>query len=1523
TLLFLLVGVSAISASEVSDDNTVIQDTADTVAPEITTSDKIVDTTTKNIKTEEQTTDLYVSDTSGSDDNSGTNTSPYKTIQKALDTTNADSTFNIHIAEGTYKGLGNTNLTVNGNYNINIIGSGNAVIDGEAKYEINMTPGYTWGSSEEWYPYYNDSGNWIMNITSGTGIITISNLTITNSWSPYTENASSYKDNPVGGVNNHATLEVTNVNFISNHGGLGSSLRNYNNSLMTVENCSFLNNSKGLSTGNYGTLYNIGTCYINNSQFINNLQRWGTITNDKTMYVTNTIFTSNRGYDGDSTYKGGTGIYADSSHADFYHTYDWGIVTTVIDNCTFMENQQADIVVQASNLTVTNSVFNHSSGIYALSSVTNTSASYEIINNIFANIENATIMNSLSGAGHPLAIAVSNDYIVTVKNNIIDVPQVPYSTGIAVKSNATVINNTLNNVIHINGNYNNIINNTINTTREYAITGTNARNNLIVNNTLISNLLIGNSAVSGVYGTIENNTPLPDNYTISENNYNEYFNEKGLLKTNTITNYSTIYLEGDFINKSFTFNNIKTTVNSRNATIYNGSITLLNTSNVQLNSITINDNDDNIEYALLVNSTKSTIRNMKINITSNKPVRGIIVNGAENSLETNTINITGPSNPLTGEYADTVGEIITSNTNSTDTLYVYGINNNQNGTIIGRIINGEKTTINQIQINSGRVNVYTSEHAIGTLIKNVNNSTFLTQGEIYSNLSGYGLKIEDTNNILLRTYLTKTISNETMHSVYIAGEDNKHLNNITFNLFGIVNQTSNNGVGLYLENLDDVNFLYSQNSNFEFRVYGTNNTGVISKNVNNIYLRGNTYERAIVKYIQFVENGDFMKIINNTNVTVKVWNISASENGINIIDSKDVYINFTAVSTNNAYPIVLNNTDNSNITNNYLLQEGGVSGNNAILDNGENTIIENNTPAVFTLTDENFYEYFDENNTIIDQTKATIVNIASDIYNKDMKFTQQTLIQNKGNYTIYNSTISFIGNSTGSSLNNININTTGDKASVVYAERNVLLDNCTIFHNSTSNLTRTINITVRATNATITNTNITTIGREIKTDDGTPSNIMIYDAYNQEYTRVYQVNNTLNISYSESDGEGTTQLVYNLQARHTYRWNNITINGDNNAVFIRNFETIELNNITINSNNNATAITYNIRSNNGVNIRGNNITINAGNDATLTNINTTRNLLIENNLIQSTSNTTNLAEVINAMSTALRNNNITINNTNGNILNFTKNNLNIYNNTILINCNEEEQTPTIITINGNIYDNYILTPTLAGNDAILSQNGNVFNNTPILELTVDNIDTIAGETINITARINIANRTLTDINKGKVTFKVNGRTLKDTNGKVIYAKVVNGVATIENYVVPEDWSKDGTTIQAVYSGSTQCEKLTSEKTNITVATPEATLTITPITDDVQTGSTITLKAKVAVGDNAITTGKIVFKVNGKTVKDTNGKVIYAKVDANGEVSVDYTIPESFKVGTYNIEAVFTAPSYDKITSNTTMTVVKS
>ncbi len=181
---------------------------------------------------------------------------------------------------------------------------------------------------------------------------------------------------------------------------------------------------------------------------------------------------------------------------------------------------------------------------------------------------------------------------------------------------------------------------------------------------------------------------------------------------------------------------------------------------------------------------------------------------------------------------------------------------------------------------------------------------------------------------------------------------------------------------------------------------------------------------------------------------------------------------------------------------------------------------------------------------------------------------------------------------------------------------------------------------------------------------------------------------------------------------------------------------------------------------------------------------------------------------------------------------------------------------------------------------------------------VDSTEFVPGTTATIQASIYYGNEyaeyVATDINKGKISFKVNGKTLKDANGKVIYAKVVNGTAIIENYQIPDTWTNK-TVIQAIYSGSNQLEKMSSEKTKITVTSKELTLTTSDVT--ATAGSTITLTATLS--DNTINNGKIVFKVNGKSIKDVNGNVIYAKV-VNGAVSVEYTLPEDMKAKDYNI-----------------------
>jgi uncharacterized Zn-binding protein involved in type VI secretion len=261
----------------------------------------------------------------------------------------------------------------------------------------------------------------------------------------------------------------------------------------------------------------------------------------------------------------------------------------------------------------------------------------------------------------------------------------------------------------------------------------------------------------------------------------------------------------------------------------------------------------------------------------------------------------------------------------------------------------------------------------------------------------------------------------------------------------------------------------------------------------------------------------------------------------------------------------------------------------------------------------------------------------------------------------------------------------------------------------------------------------------------------------------------------------------------------------------------------------------------------------------------------------------------------LLNNNIigsyTINN------NTTTANVNIYNTNI-------PKSPSNLTVK--------YTGSTLYNDA--TTNTTITTNKAQTNMTIDPVTLNDKQTVNLTARIT-ADSNIT-INEGKIVFKINGKTIKDTNGKVIYAKVTGGTATVE-YNMPGNLIGQNITITATYSGTT---KYNEESTTITTnVTTQQTPTITTENITAKAGQNITLKATITDNNKTINNGKIVFKINGKTVKDANGKVIYAKV-VNNQVILEYTLPESMKKGTYNITATFLSSDYNNLIDIKTLTV---
>ncbi|AWX32644.1 hypothetical protein [Methanosphaera sp. BMS] len=93
------------------------------------------------------------------------------------------------------------------------------------------------------------------------------------------------------------------------------------------------------------------------------------------------------------------------------------------------------------------------------------------------------------------------------------------------------------------------------------------------------------------------------------------------------------------------------------------------------------------------------------------------------------------------------------------------------------------------------------------------------------------------------------------------------------------------------------------------------------------------------------------------------------------------------------------------------------------------------------------------------------------------------------------------------------------------------------------------------------------------------------------------------------------------------------------------------------------------------------------------------------------------------------------------------------------------------------------------------------------------------------------------------------------------------------------------------------------------------------TNDIQATQSSTITLTAALNDDSINSGKVIFKINGKTVKDANSKVIYAKI-VNGTANVEYALPASMKVSSYTITATYMPISGEKLTSEATLLVTK-
>ena len=174
---------------------------------------------------------IFVNGSSGLDTNDGYSwTSPKLTIQNATGTVSSNGV--VTIADGTYSGTGNTNITINQNMTIQGLSQNGTIINGT-------------------------DTNWIFNIASGVNV-TICNLTFTN--------GIAFNG---GAILNYGILSISNCTFTENtatHWG-GAIYSDSYQSIMSLTDCTFTKNN-ALDSG--GAIAYLNICNVTNCTFMYN-----------------------------------------------------------------------------------------------------------------------------------------------------------------------------------------------------------------------------------------------------------------------------------------------------------------------------------------------------------------------------------------------------------------------------------------------------------------------------------------------------------------------------------------------------------------------------------------------------------------------------------------------------------------------------------------------------------------------------------------------------------------------------------------------------------------------------------------------------------------------------------------------------------------------------------------------------------------------------------------------------------------------------------------------------------------------------------------------------------------------------------------------------------------------------------------------------------------------------------------------------------------------------------------------------
>ncbi|MDO5851362.1 MAG: right-handed parallel beta-helix repeat-containing protein [Methanobacteriaceae archaeon] len=1073
----------------------------------------------------------------------------------------------------------------------------------------------------------------------------------------------------------------------------------------------------------------------------------------------------------------------------------------------------------------------------------------------------------------------------------------------------------------------------------------NSIGNKILSNTIeVTNT--GRTTTKGIHlSNSDNNTITSNTITVTGPECNIIYDEN---YNPSPVNTTALYLDSSNNNEV-----TKNTINTKSNTVYQ-TYSTIESIDVNGNGNTIDANDitttgTNYVYGVVVNSnaTDNTISRNKITTNANKVSEGIeIILANDNVLTGNQIFVnakTGYGIYVTDNGKTQKTEDVTISDNS---IYV----NSEIG--YGIELYGTKN----IEIRNNMINIlgsgYTNNYGLGIIGSNVQNTTVNTNIiTVISNGAGLKSNLDIVDNLGIGLYQNSS--------------DNTVANNvITVNNFGIgttrgviISKSENNIIASNVITVSgpECDIIYDENYNPS--PVNTTAITIDSSNKNIIYDNSiNTISNAIRGNYSTIEsiciNGAENQITNNYistsgfnygyGITLNIGSndniitgnvidtISKVAEGIQIIESENNIVKDNSIkSTGNiGYGIYI--TDNSKLTaSNNTLSDNLININANIsygieLYGADNTEVTSN---IISIGSKNSPSEFGlgivgsnaDDNTINDNTINIISNSEKVISSYDVidnvgigLYTGSTgniinmnkiFVTNTGNITTRGIIISGSDKNT---MDSNEIKVTGPECNVVYDEEfkpisvntsavwitgneNLLLNNdiSVISNNELGKYSTIEAVIIKGDNNTISSNKISSIGKNyvygIDIEKGS-NKIIENDISSIGVVYANAIQAFINGVKEDSQVTILNNTVEALATNFTY---GVYVDGKgaNTDVIISN------NDVNVDS---KIARGIELLSINGV---VNNNSIIANGDYTMGIIGyEIANTVIDSNDVQANGNATYV----------VTNDFDEIKATNIGIILLKSNNTVVTNNDIVT---KAKYTVDVNGVNNNITDNYLVAKELKGDSSVNATTGNIVkNNLPSNKISTivsaDNIVSCAGKNVTFSAIVTDENGNL--VASGKVAFKLNGNTIG-------YGQVKNGIVTF-NYVIPSNYAMKNYIITVKYGGNNKYES-SSDEAILTLGKQETSI----VTKDIvsQAGKTVAFTATVSdLVKDVINNGKVVFKLNGKTIGTAN-------VTGN-KATLNYLIPSNYSAKNYTITAKYSGSNTcESSTTNATLTLTKA